>query len=339
VDCATKKHCLSNLSAVILIKILVLITAATCFAQEQENRGAWAGEQVSRGAEGHFSPFPLPNYQLPITNYPLSTQVAENPDAAGVAPSLQPQPSTPGEVPFQPQNLPLLPLETQRQPGYRVSPGITAINPSAYGKSWGSASVGVGWQTRTRFSNSADGVFGMGIGLGDGRQWVGLDVGVTITDLLETPAADGTVSFKLHRQLPGDFNIAVGVQNAIAWGNTDGGRSPYGVVTKRFTLQESTEKLFSQVYLSVGVGSGQFRSEFDIQNDRNSIDVFGSVAVRVVEPVSAIAEWTGQDLTIGLSVVPFRNVSLVITPAVTDITGTAGDGSRFILGVGYLISF
>ena len=345
---ATKKS-VSNLVALIVIKILVVATTATCLAQEEENRVFWAGEQVTPGAGEQRSrgagdsrrrgELPITNYQFPITNSPFPTEVVENPDAPGVAPSLQPQPSTPGEVPFQPQNLPLLPLGNQRQPGYRANPGITIINPSAYGKSWGSASVGLGLQTRTRFTNSADGVFGIGFGLGDARQWVGLDVGVTITDLLETPAADGTVSFKLHRQLPGDFAIAVGVQNAIAWGNTDGGTSPYGVVTKRFRLQERIENPFSQLYVSVGVGSGQFRSELDIQSDRNSIDVFGSVAVRVVEPVSAIAEWTGQDLTLGLSVVPFRNVSLVITPAVTDITGTSGDGSRFILGVGYLISF
>ncbi|WP_226586293.1 hypothetical protein [Microseira wollei] len=365
---ATKKS-VSNLVALIVIKILVVATPATCLAQEEENRASWAGEQASRGAgeqesnlgAGNTSnlttktdnftlraPFfdsssrgelPITNSQFPIPNSQLPTEVVENPDAPGVAPSLQPQPSTPGEVPFQPQNLPLLPLGNQRQPEYRANPGITMINPSAYGKSWGSASVGVGLQTRTRFTNSADGVFGIGIGLGDARRWVGLDVGVTLTDLWETPAADGTVSFKLHRQLPGDFTIAVGVQNAIAWGNTDGGTSPYGVVTKLFRLQESTETPFSQLYLSVGVGSGQFRSELDIQNDRDSIDVFGSVAVRVVEPVSAIAEWTGQDLTLGLSVVPFGNIPLVITPAVTDITGKAGDGSRFILGVGYLISF
>jgi hypothetical protein len=366
---ATKTNFISKLVALIVIKILVVATPATCLAQEEEIGASWAGEQVSRGAGEQGSnygvgntsnlttktdyltkpaPFgdswsrgelPITNSQFPIPNSQFPTEVVENPDAPGVAPSLQPQPSTPGEVPFQPQNLPLLRLGNQRQPGYWANPGITMINPSAYGKSWGSASVGLGWQTRTRFTNSADGVFGIGFGLGDARQWVGLDVGVIVTDLLETPGADGTVSFKLHRQLPGDFNIAVGVQNAIAWGNTDGGTSPYGVVTKRFRLQESTQTPFSQLYLSVGVGSGQFRSELDIQNDRDSIDVFGSVAVRVVEPVSAIAEWTGQDLTVGLSVVPFGNIPLVITPAVTDITGKAGDGSRFILGVGYLISF
>jgi hypothetical protein len=334
----------SKFIATTLIGTFIVAAPTTSLAQAEQKSGiAGAGftdnlstptpilaqpaledEQVNRAEIPH--PLPTTHYPLPIA------------DATGTAPSLSPQPSTPQAQPFQPQNLPLSPIEMGRQRD-RVAPSITVITPSAYGKSWGNLSVGLGLQTRTRFTNEADGVLGIGIGLGDEQKWVGLDIGITITDLLGTTAQDGTVSFKLHRQLPHDFSIAVGVQNAIAWGNTDGGRSPYGVVTKRFNLQDSLNEPFSQLYVSAGVGSGQFRGEFEIQNDLDSIDVFGSVAVRVVEPVSAIAEWTGQDVTIGLSVVPFRNIPLVITPAVTDITGSAGDGSRFILGIGYLITF
>jgi len=66
--------------------------------------------------------------------------------------------------------------------------------------------------------------------------------------------------------------------------------------------------------------------------------VFGSLGVRVARPVSAIVEWTGQDLGAGISVAPFDNFPLVITPAVRDITG-AGDGARFILGASVAINF
>ena len=67
--------------------------------------------------------------------------------------------------------------------------------------------------------------------------------------------------------------------------------------------------------------------------------MFGSVALRVAQPISLIADWTGQDLTIGTSIAPFRNIPFVITPAVSDITGNAGDGARFILGFGFGYSF
>jgi hypothetical protein len=256
----------------------------------------------------------------------------------GTQPSLQTEPSQLDKQPFQPQNLPLEPLQ-RIESGTRSAPGISVLTPSAYGQSWGSASIGLGLQERTRFTKKADGVLGLGIGLGDAQKSVGLDIGLTFVDLIGNTAQDGTVSFKLHRRLPNDFAVAVGGKNLIQFGETDSATGYYGVVTKMFRLQENVKKPLSQLFISAGVGSGQFRSELDINNERDSVGVFGSVAVRVAEPVSAIAEWSGQDLTLGLSLAPFRNVPLVITPAVTDITGNAGDGSRFILGIGCSISF
>ena len=57
-------------------------------------------------------------------------------------------------------------------------------------------------------------------------------------------------------------------------------------------------------------------------------------------------DWPGQDLDIGLSVVPFRDFPLVLTPAIADITGSAGTyntqysvRARFALGVGMAFRF
>ncbi|HEY9613519.1 hypothetical protein [Allocoleopsis sp.] len=267
-----------------------------------------------------------------------TSPIAQSLAQGGSKPRLQTEPTKPEEQPFEPKNVPLEPLQvTNRKPP--SAPGISILTPSAYGQSWGSASIGVGLQSRTRFSEKADGVLGLGIGLGNAQESVGLDIGLTFVDLIGNTAQDGTLSLKLHRRLPEDFSVAVGVKNLIRFGDTDSGTGYYGVVTKRFGLQEDVQKPFSQVFVSAGVGSGQFRSELDISQARDSVGIFGSVAVRVAEPISAIAEWSGQDLTLGLSIVPLRDIPLVITPAVTDITGNAGDGSRFILGIGYAISF
>ncbi|HEY9807256.1 MAG TPA: hypothetical protein V6D04_11850, partial [Candidatus Obscuribacterales bacterium] len=80
------------------------------------------------------------------------------------------------------------------------------------------------------------------------------------------------------------------------------------------------------------------RTEDDVFDDDDNFNVFGSLAVRVARPVSALVEWTGEDLAAGLSIVPFKNQSLVITPALRDIAG-AGDGTRFVLGLGYSWKF
>lgn len=242
---------------------------------------------------------------------------------------------------FRPQRVPLRSRSIQReqQQAPAASPGVSIMNPSGYGSSWGRAGVGLGLQERTRFTEDADGVMGLGLGFGNPAKTVGVGLGITVTDLWEQPFADGTVSLKLHRRLPYDMSVGAGVQGLVRWGSTDGGRSAYGVVTKRFIFDRDPSQLFNQLHVSVGVGSGQFRSEDDINNDEGSVGVFGSMALRVNQPVSAIAEWTGQDMTVGLSIAPFRNIPVVISPALTDLTGTAGDGTRFILGVGYGFSF
>ncbi|MEO0928751.1 MAG: hypothetical protein AAFY63_23175, partial [Cyanobacteria bacterium J06643_13] len=71
----------------------------------------------------------------------------------------------------------------------------------------------------------------------------------------------------------------------------------------------------------------------DINNDNESVNVFGSLALRVVRPVSFVAEWSGQDLGMGVSVSPFRTVPLTVNLSARDIVG-AGDGARFVVGVG-----
>ncbi|NEQ63685.1 MAG: hypothetical protein F6K53_42845, partial [Moorea sp. SIO4A1] len=107
----------------------------------------------------------------------------------------------------------------------------------------------------------------------------------------------------------------------------------YGAVTKVLPLRANPRDPFGLAVVTVGAGTGRFRSEEQINNQENGIGVFGTVGVGVLPWVSLITEWTGQDLAIGASIVPFKNIPLTITPAVRDIVG-AGDGARFVVGVG-----
>jgi hypothetical protein len=271
---------------------------------------------------------------LPLKITPLQKDRSQT-VAVDSGPTLRRSPLE-GQPQFEPKRIPL--IIPQQKPRYRATPGITIINPSGYGASWGSAGIGFGFQERVRFIDRADGVFGLGFGLGDAGKNVGLQVGISFVDI-SNPWRDGAVNLKLHRRLPEDISVAVGVQGAATWGETDGGSSVYGVTTKRFALREDRSKPFSEIYTSIGIGGGQFRSEGDINNGVRSIGVFGSFAVKVADPIGFVAEWTGQDLTIGTPIVPFHNLPLVVVPAVTDITGAAGDGARFIIGAGYSFAF
>ncbi|MFN7255928.1 MAG: hypothetical protein ACK5U2_12675, partial [Microcystis sp.] len=220
-----------------------------------------------------------------------------------------------------------------------VTPSGSISTPSAFGATFGQIFGGFGFQSRTRFTNQADGGLALGGGLGDPQKIVGLDVTLAILSLFGDNAGRGSFSFKIHRSLPESFAVALGFENAINWGGTDGSSSIYGVVSKFFQLTETTEEPFSQLTLSLGVGGGRFRSEGAIEDGVNSLGVFASAGLRIVEPVSAIVEWSGQDLNAGISLIPFPKVPLTINLAGADLTGNAGDGARVVLSIGYHYCF
>lgn len=221
----------------------------------------------------------------------------------------------------------------------RSSPGSSSGSPTGYGASFGDGFVGAGYQQRTRYRDQNDGTMVVGFGLGNARDLIGLEVALTsVSTFRSGPFHHNTMSLKAHRALPGNFGVAVGWENAVQFSDRpDGGTSLYGAVSK--VWNQDWWNPFSSVTTTLGVGNGRFRFEDDVTNDNETINVFGSVGVQIWEPVSLIADWTGQDLTLAASFVPFVRIPLVITPALSDVTGNAGDGVRFTLGAGMGFKF
>ncbi|MEM6253242.1 MAG: hypothetical protein AAF821_09990 [Cyanobacteria bacterium P01_D01_bin.156] len=224
--------------------------------------------------------------------------------------------------------------------GYSSSPSVTISNPSGFGADNRTAFIGVGYQERTRFANKDDGGLVVGVGLGDARDNVGVQLSYTVASFGGSrDFGAGGFNAKLHKRLAEDWSVALGWEGFITTADVvDFEDSIYGSVSHIIRTRDSITQPFSRVALTAGVGNGRFRTEDDVFDDRDSIGVFGSVAVRVDEPVSAIVEWTGQDLAVGLSITPFKDVPLVILPAVRDIAG-AGDGGRFVMGAGFSFRF
>lgn len=224
---------------------------------------------------------------------------------------------------------------------YRGSPALTITNPSGFGADNNTGYIGVGYQSRVRYTdNQDDGGIILGAGFGDARKSVGVEISYTLASITSdnTEFGRGGFNLKVHRQFPGDIAVAAGWNGFLNIGDNDFENSLYAVGTKVIRLQDDLRRPFSRLALTAGIGNGQFRSENDVEQDRGTVNVFGSAALRVIEPVSLIAEWTGQDLALGASIVPFKNFPFVITPAFRDITG-AGDGARFVLGAGFSFQF
>ncbi|HJP61630.1 MAG TPA: hypothetical protein VJ865_16595 [Gemmatimonadaceae bacterium] len=217
----------------------------------------------------------------------------------------------------------------------QISPGSSSGTPTAYGAEFGDVFFGVGYQARTRYTRLADGDVYAGFGLGNSRNYVGLEFDYTsFTTIRHGFFHDGAFSFKIHRDLTRNLAIAYGWEDAIHSSGTDGGSSQYAVVTTYLPLRDDGGYFLSGLTMSGGVGNGRFQSEKDFYAGKNGVNAFGSLGLRLFKPVSFLADWTGQDLMLGASIVPIPRLPLFITPAYADVTGRAGDGARFVVGAG-----
>ncbi len=224
--------------------------------------------------------------------------------------------------------------EPELKPLSLALPSLTFDVPSAYGASSGDFGIGLGYQKRQRYGNRADGVEGLAFGFGDAGR-LGLEIEAVNKDT-SNPLRSTSVGFKLHRLLPNDSAIAVGVENITVNGDSDSNRSAYVALTRKFKLRPSSRAPFSRLFLTTGIGNGRFRSERDVAFRKKVVNSFDCVAVNLGPPAMAFVEWTGQDFNAGISLVPFRNQQLVIPPAISDISRSAGDGPRFTLAISYI---
>lgn len=222
----------------------------------------------------------------------------------------------------------------------RPAPASSFLTPTAYGADWGDVYVGVAGTVGTaNRGRDSDGSASVGFGLGDATRFVGLEINSSINSLRGF-ADDGTVGFKLHKVFPSANNLAVafGWENPIKWGASQiEPETFYGVVSRRFDIQPGQANPVP-LTVSLGAGTGAYRSTGSIANNTNGINFFGSLGLRLQPEVSLISSWTGSGLGFAASAAPFRN-PFVFTVGVADVTDNTPDGTRLIGSVGYGYTF
>jgi hypothetical protein len=241
------------------------------------------------------------------------------------------------------------PTNAPSSSGFGISPSLSINNPVGFGADGGVGFLSGSYQSRTRGGSTSDGELGIGLGLFDATDAVGLEVSYTINSFGTSQGfGSGGFNAKLHKRF-GDAALAVGWNRFanINFGNNNvvsdfPNNSYYAVATQVIRTTEEIDSFLSRISLSAGVGGGQFLSSSTTSTNLNAggVNVFGSAAFRVAKPLSAIVEWTGQDLAAGLSITPFGDgFPLVITPAFRDISGVNNQSARFVLGVGTAFKF
>ncbi|HEX6370118.1 MAG TPA: hypothetical protein VF006_14450 [Longimicrobium sp.] len=221
----------------------------------------------------------------------------------------------------------------------RLGPAASVSVPTAFGVDAGELFFGVAYQGRTRYTQEDDAAAVIGIGVGT-RRIVAVEAALTTFSTIRSyPLETGGVSLKVHSALPRQTSVAVGWENAIRWGGSDDDGSLYGVVTRLVNVRGNPDAPFSTAVFTVGLGNGRFRFEDDDADGNQTVNLFAAAGARVTPYVSLVADWTGQDLNAAASLTPLRHIPVVVTVGLADLTGTAGDGARFILSLGYGLAF
>jgi hypothetical protein len=209
------------------------------------------------------------------------------------------------------------------------------MTPTAWGAAFGSAFLGTGAARRTPYLPSADGIVGIGYGMGDPVLSVGLQIGTTISDLSELDNV--SFSFKLHRYLARGTTIALGGESLFSNNalSDDAGDTFYFVVSHVVQTLGTSRPGVGRVQLSAGAGTGRFarKSDRDLSEGkgRNGTIAFGNVAVEVARGMNIILEWSGTNLLTGLSkTVQNESVPILLSVGLADLTGYSGDGVRVV---------
>ena len=114
------------------------------------------------------------------------------------------------------------------------------------------------------------------------------------------------LSAKVHKNVNG-WGLGLGTEGIILNGD-DFGTSPTIYVTATRGLRIRDAASFNSGTINFGIGNGRFQS---------------------FEDYSA-----GSQLARGLSFAPFKNLPLVISPALVDVTGASGSAAPLALGAG-----
>ena len=230
------------------------------------------------------------------------------------------------------------------------APGLSFGVPSAYGASDNSLFVGISYgasveeglftfySSKENKNKVADGSMNFGLGVGDPNQ-LAAEISVGIISLLcqdgeSCFGSDGTMGIKLHKKLDNSFldGVAIGYSDLVRWGEASDFATVYGVTSKDFKINNKNG------LLSLGIGTGGFRSKADIDSNENNPNIFGGIGVQLAPRLSLSSGWNGSILSSGLGISPF-DFPLSVSVGITDITDVNGSGQQFSINLGYSYSF
>lgn len=201
--------------------------------------------------------------------------------------------------------------------------------------------------SRKNNTQETDVVAAFGVGLGNPVKGLGFQLGSNMLDVSEQDLYNFGV--KVHRYFGKGISAGVGIENLFDFGTGTEDQSvnyasPYVAITKNCVYTAAPGTMLSKLSYSVGVGFGRFSKlspSDEIEHDRkNGTYVFGGIQYKFWKRLSLHADWSGQNLTTGISINSFvEKIPFTIILAASDLTSYTGDGVRFVGAFGMAYQF
>ena len=222
-------------------------------------------------------------------------------------------------------------------------PNINAkslTTPVAWGASNNVIFVGVGGTTPSPYYKITDGAAELGVGIGDPKQNLGVQLSIVSLDV----SAWGEYSAFVHifRDLGNANAIGAGVENVMITNGGDSGKSFYVVYSQGLQGDPFVDKVSRNSKLTysvgVGLGAGNRFGNFSPRDLQDRIDksehgtyVFGNISYEVARSFNVITDWNGLNLNAGVSkTFKIDNVPVALVLGAADLTKNSGTQVRAI---------
>jgi hypothetical protein len=222
-------------------------------------------------------------------------------------------------------------LQVARTPRWNISPGSSSGTPTAYGAEFRDIFFGAEFQERTRYSQLVDGSVYGGFGLGNPRSFVGIELVLTSFTTIRHGFSANRAQLQHHRQLPA-FRRRIRLGGCHPSSGTDGGSRHK--VTPTFVSVMDYD-FDSGVALPLELGTDDFKEQafYDGKHGVGALEVLlhviPTITHRRLDGLGSDAR--GVDSSFQAAALHY--------PAVADVTGSAGDGARFVIGADSTFDF
>jgi hypothetical protein len=246
---------------------------------------------------------------------PVAAQTTQSPE----------QPAQQAPLPYKPPNL-----------------NPTGI-PSAFIAEWGNYYVATSMYgyDNGETGTSIDGWLGAGVGLGNARRFVAMEIDFNLESLSDTDNG-GSLDVRFARQLLSTNSFALqigagwlGIASYGDWPKPGG--SVYGVLTAAMPLRPNDPTFRQTLQVNLGGGDGRFERVDAVE--LLSSGVFASVGVELISNLGLSVGWAGKGLNSSLSYVPLRGLPLYLGLSGSNLTNIDQTGRAVALTLSWGGSF